>query len=129
MGIHRLPMAIPRLHMVTPLRSTGMVIPITDLRTIQATGTVVIMVEGAMVTVVMGIGEANNHDLRYDIRLKRLEMHKLFTDPKVDDATLLAKEKGGTRRLLVRRSDSRLNTSSSIDWTGDSFSAVRKMAA
>jgi len=37
--------------------------------------------------------EADNHDLRYDIRLKRLEMHKLFTDPKVDDATLLAKEK------------------------------------
>jgi Spy/CpxP family protein refolding chaperone len=35
----------------------------------------------------------DTHDLRYDIRIKRLEMRKLFTDPKVDDATLLAKEK------------------------------------
>ena len=36
---------------------------------------------------------ADTHDLRYDIRIKRLEMQKLFTDPKVDDATLLAKGK------------------------------------
>jgi Spy/CpxP family protein refolding chaperone len=35
----------------------------------------------------------DTHDLRYDIRIKRLEMQKLFTDPKVDDATLLTKEK------------------------------------
>lgn len=35
----------------------------------------------------------DTHDLRYDIRLKRLEVRKLFTDPKVDDATLLAKKK------------------------------------
>jgi len=64
MGIHRqLPMAIHRLHMVTqlrptatPLRLMGMGIPITDRGTIPATGTVVIMVEGAMLTVVMGIG-------------------------------------------------------------------------
>jgi Spy/CpxP family protein refolding chaperone len=33
------------------------------------------------------------HDLRYDLAVKRLEMRKLFTDPKVDDATLLAKQK------------------------------------
>ena len=33
------------------------------------------------------------HDLRYDLAVKRLEMKKLFTDPKVDDATLLAKQK------------------------------------
>jgi len=33
------------------------------------------------------------HDLRYDLALKKLEMRKLFTDPKVDDATLLAKQK------------------------------------
>jgi len=33
------------------------------------------------------------HDLRYDLAMKRLEMRKLFTDPKVDDATLLAKQK------------------------------------
>jgi hypothetical protein len=57
-------MSTPRLHMVTPLRSTGMGIPITDLRTIQATGTVVIMVEGAMVTVVMGIGGKEKNPLK-----------------------------------------------------------------
>jgi Spy/CpxP family protein refolding chaperone len=33
------------------------------------------------------------HDLRYDLAAKRLEMRKLFTDPKVDDATLMAKQK------------------------------------
>ena len=33
------------------------------------------------------------HDIRYDLAAKRLEMKKLFTDPKVDDATLLAKQK------------------------------------
>ena len=32
-------------------------------------------------------------DLRYELLQKGVEMHKLFTDPKVDDATLLAKEK------------------------------------
>ena len=37
--------------------------------------------------------DADTHDLRYDVRIKRVEMQKLFTDPKVDDATLLGKEK------------------------------------
>jgi Spy/CpxP family protein refolding chaperone len=32
-------------------------------------------------------------DLRYEVLQKELEMRKLFTDPKVDDATLLAKQK------------------------------------
>lgn len=32
-------------------------------------------------------------DMRYELAQKRLEMRKLFTDPKTDDATLLAKEK------------------------------------
>ncbi len=32
-------------------------------------------------------------DLRYEMAQKRLEMKKLFTDPKTDDATLLAKQK------------------------------------
>jgi Spy/CpxP family protein refolding chaperone len=32
-------------------------------------------------------------DLRYDMAQKRLEMRKLFMDPKTDDATLLAKQK------------------------------------
>jgi len=36
---------------------------------------------------------AETHDLRYDIRMKHLELEKLFTNPKTDDATLLAKEK------------------------------------
>jgi len=37
--------------------------------------------------------KADTHDLRYDIRIRKLEVRKLFTDPKTDDATLLAKEK------------------------------------
>ncbi|MGD0659881.1 MAG: Spy/CpxP family protein refolding chaperone [Syntrophorhabdales bacterium] len=36
---------------------------------------------------------ADIHDLKYDVRIKGLEVRKLFTDPKTDDATLLAKEK------------------------------------
>ena len=32
-------------------------------------------------------------DLRYDMAEKRIEMRKLFTDPKTDDAALLAKQK------------------------------------
>ena len=36
---------------------------------------------------------ADVHDLKYDIRIKRVEVQKLFTNPKTDDATLLAKEK------------------------------------
>jgi Spy/CpxP family protein refolding chaperone len=36
---------------------------------------------------------ADVHDFKYDIRIKNLEVRKLFTDPKTDDATLLAKEK------------------------------------
>ena len=32
-------------------------------------------------------------DMRYELAQKKLEMRKLFTDPKVDDATLLAKQK------------------------------------
>jgi len=36
---------------------------------------------------------ADIHNLRYDIRIKKLEAQKLFGDPKTDDASLLAKEK------------------------------------
>ena len=32
-------------------------------------------------------------DLKYNLAIKRLEMRKLFTDPKTDDVTLLAKQK------------------------------------
>jgi Spy/CpxP family protein refolding chaperone len=35
----------------------------------------------------------DTRDLRYDLAIKRIEMRKLFTDPKTDDATLLAKQK------------------------------------
>jgi Spy/CpxP family protein refolding chaperone len=36
---------------------------------------------------------ADTHDLRYDMKVKRLELRKLFTDPKADNGVLLAKEK------------------------------------
>jgi Spy/CpxP family protein refolding chaperone len=41
-------------------------------------------------------------DLRYDMAQKRIEMGKLFTDPRTDDATLLAKQKemSGSRQKL-----------------------------
>jgi Spy/CpxP family protein refolding chaperone len=32
-------------------------------------------------------------DVRYEVLQKGVEMHKLFTDPKIDEATLLAKQK------------------------------------
>ncbi len=35
----------------------------------------------------------DSRDLRYDMLQKRLEMRKLFTDPKTNDAALLAKQK------------------------------------
>ena len=51
-----LPTAIPHLHMLTALRPmVGIGILITDLGTTPATGTVVIMVEGAMLIAVMDI--------------------------------------------------------------------------
>ena len=51
---------------------------------------------------------ADTHDLKYDIRIKRLEVQKLFTDPKTDDATLLAKEKelnGLKTKLMDRKAE------------------------
>jgi Spy/CpxP family protein refolding chaperone len=36
---------------------------------------------------------SDTKDLRYNLAIKRLEMRKLFTDPKTDDETLLAKQK------------------------------------
>ncbi len=53
----------------------------------------------------------DTHDLRYDIRLKRLEMRKLFTDPKVDDATLMAKQKEVSSlrlKLMDRKAEMKL---------------------
>jgi len=37
--------------------------------------------------------KADTHNLKYDLREQRLEMRKLFTDPKTDQAALTAKEK------------------------------------
>jgi Spy/CpxP family protein refolding chaperone len=42
---------------------------------------------------IMGRFRADTHDLKYDIRIKELEVRSLFTEPKTDDATLLVKEK------------------------------------
>jgi Spy/CpxP family protein refolding chaperone len=51
---------------------------------------------------------ADTHDLRYDIRIKKIEVQKLFTNPKTDDATLLAKEKelnGLKLKLMDRKAE------------------------
>jgi len=51
------------------------------------------------------------HDVRYDLAVKRLEMKKLFTDPKVDDATLLAKQKEISslrQRLMDKRAQMKI---------------------
>jgi hypothetical protein len=72
----------PDLHMVTPLRPTGIGILITDHAHIPATGTVVIMVEGDMLIAVMDIiGKENAllgwhcHKLNYiSHRLGRRQM-------------------------------------------------------
>jgi|GEM_PF-1104742 len=48
---------------------------------------------------------SDTRDLRYDLAAKRLEMRKLFTDPKTDEATLLAKQKelNTLRQLLLEK--------------------------
>ena len=54
---------------------------------------------------------ANTRDLRYGLAQKRLEMRKLFTDPKTDDATLLAKEKeidALTLKLMDRKAQMKI---------------------
>jgi len=45
------------------------------------------------------------HDLRYDLMEKRVEARKLFTDPKADQAAILAKERelNGLRQKLMER--------------------------
>ncbi len=54
---------------------------------------------------IMSRFRADTHDLKYDIRIKRIEVQKLFTDPKTDDATLLAieNELNGLRLKLMDR--------------------------
>jgi len=54
---------------------------------------------------------ADTHDLRHDIKMKRVEVRKLFTDPKTDDATLLAKEKelnGLKHQLMDKKAEEKV---------------------
>ncbi len=47
----------------------------------------------------------DTHNLRYDVMAKRVEMEKLFTDPKADSAALLARQKemSALRQQLMDR--------------------------
>jgi Spy/CpxP family protein refolding chaperone len=49
--------------------------------------------------------QSDTRDLRYDLAAKRLEMRKLFTDPKTDEAALLAKhnELNALRQQLLEK--------------------------
>jgi len=49
--------------------------------------------------------KADTHDLKYDVAERRMEMRKLYTDPKADQAALMAKEKEltGLRDKLTER--------------------------
>jgi Spy/CpxP family protein refolding chaperone len=60
---------------------------------------------------VWGRFQADTHDLKYDLMGRRLEMRKLFTDPKVDQTALAAKEKelsGLQQKLMERRTQAML---------------------
>jgi Spy/CpxP family protein refolding chaperone len=54
---------------------------------------------------------ADTRDLRYELLQKKLEMKKLFGDPKVDDATLMAKQKeliGLKLKMMERKSQMKI---------------------
>ena len=55
----------------------------------------------------------DTRDLRYGLEIKRLEMRKLFTDPKTDDATLLAKQKEISK---LRQQLSKKRAQMKIEW-------------
>jgi Spy/CpxP family protein refolding chaperone len=55
----------------------------------------------------------DTRDLKYNLAIKRLEMRKLFTDPKTDDATLLAKRKEMSK-LRLQLSDKK--AAMKIEW-------------
>jgi len=55
----------------------------------------------------------DTRDLRYNLAIKRLEMRKLFTDPKTDDATLLAKQEEISK---LRQQLSDKNAGMKIEW-------------
>jgi len=56
---------------------------------------------------------ADTHDLRYDMAEKRIEMRKLFTDPKADDAALMATQKE-LRDIMLRLMDRKAQMK--IEW-------------
>ena len=55
----------------------------------------------------------DTRDLRYNLEIKRIEMRKLFTDPKTDDAALLAKQKEISE---LRQQLSEKKAQMRIDW-------------
>ena len=55
----------------------------------------------------------DTRDLKYNLAIKRLEMRKLFTDPKTDDATLLAKQKEISK---LRQQLSKKRAQMKIEW-------------
>jgi len=56
---------------------------------------------------------ADTHDLRYDMAEKRIEMRKLFTDPKADDAALTATQKE-LRDIMLKLMDRKAQMK--IEW-------------
>lgn len=59
--------------------------------------------------------KTDTRDLRYDMMERRVEMRRLFTDPKADQASLLAKEKemAGLRQKLMER-----RAQAALEWRG-----------
>jgi Spy/CpxP family protein refolding chaperone len=55
----------------------------------------------------------DTHDLRFDIQAKRVEVQRLFTDPKIDDATLVAKQKE-LNQLIAKLMDRRAEMT--VEW-------------
>jgi Spy/CpxP family protein refolding chaperone len=59
--------------------------------------------------------KTDTRNVRYDLEGRRVEMRKLFTDPKSDQASLLAKEKeiAGLRQKLMER-----RAQATLEWRG-----------
>ncbi len=55
----------------------------------------------------------DTHDVRYDLQVKRIEMRKLFTDPKTADEALLAKQKE-IDTLIIKLMDTR--AAMKVEW-------------
>lgn len=63
--------------------------------------------QAAKIEQIFNRSRSDNRDLRYDLIQKRIEMHRLFTDPKVNAQTLTAKERE-LSSLQQRLMDSRI---------------------